>query len=364
MKPGERFLAFMAFEAVDRPPLWEDHPWPSTLRRWRREALGPDGLPPQYAACENKITCCVDLWMLPRYPVEVLKDDGLSVVSRTDCGVLQRTWKSPDEMTMPEFLEYPVKGPADWKTLRARFDPSHPARFPPDWASRCERWREERPVLILQGPRSPSLFGFVRELLGAERALTAFYDEPAMVHEMMETMTELVIALLPRVTREAPLVALYFWEDMAYRGGSLISPALFREFMLPRYRRMCDAARACGVRQILVDSDGDIRELIPLWLEAGLTGVYPLEVAAGMDPRELRKRYGRSLVMHGGIDKRVLVRGREAIDAELRAKLPLAKQGGYIPHLDHSVPHDVPYEAFAWYFERKKELLGVLGGPA
>ena len=57
--------------------------------------------------------------------------------------------------------------------------------------------------------------------------------------------------------------------------------------------------------------------------------------------------------------KRVLALDRKAIDRELEAKLPLAKQGGYIPHIDHAIPHDVPYENFAYYWKQKKSILGI-----
>ena len=110
-----------------------------------------------------------------------------------------------------------------------------------------------------------------------------------------------------------------------------------------------------------LDSDGNVEELIPLWLESGINGVYPMEVAAGMDVVKLRREYGKDLLMTGGIDKRVLARDRKAIDEELEAKIPLAEQGGYIPHIDHAIPHDVPYENFAYYWERKKEWLGLAG---
>ena len=146
---------------------------------------------------------------------------------------------------------------------------------------------------------------------------------------------------------------------MCYRAGPLISPAMFRAFILPRYRRIMDLVRSRGVHAIFVDSDGDVSQLIPLWLEAGINGVYPMEVAAGMDVVALRREYGRDLRMTGGIDKRVLAEGREAIDRELAAKLPLAQEGGYIPHIDHAIPHDVPYENFAYFWEKKVALLGL-----
>jgi len=187
--------------------------------------------------------------------------------------------------------------------------------------------------------------------------MLAFYDEPDMVHEMMDASTELVLRLLPRVVSEAPLSSLFFWEDMCYKCGPLISPAMFKEFMTPRYKRMTECVRSLGIDIIFVDSDGDVSELIPLWLEAGVNGVYPMEVAAGMDVVALRKQYGRDLLMTGGIDKRALARGKEAIDAELEAKVPLALEGGYIPHIDHAIPSDVPYEAFAYYWKKRKELL-------
>ena len=359
MTPHERFLVFMRFEPVDRPPLWEWGLWPTTLRRWRQEGLAENAALPQHSECENKTLCGVDLWMLPRYEARVLEENERYVVQLTDRGIVERVMKSPDKVSMPDHLEYPVKSRADWEDLKPRFDPSHPDRFPADWKQRCEKWRETGPLLVFQGPRSPSLFGFVRELMGPERALYAFCDEPELVGEMMDTITELTLAVLARVLDEAPLTSLFFWEDMCYRRGPLISPAMFRELMIPRYRRVTGFAASRGVDVNFVDSDGEVSLLIPLWAEAGIRGVYPMEVAAGMDVLALRRQYGRDLLMTGGIDKRVLAQGRDAIDAELEAKIPLAAEGGYIPHIDHSIPHDVPYDRFVYYWERKKELLGV-----
>lgn len=359
MTSHERFLAFMRFQPVDHVPLWEWGPWGSTLRRWQREALGESNSVPQLAECENKVQCGVDMWMLPRYESRVVSEDDDSVTRISDRGVVMRTFKSQDTMSMPEHIKYPVETRTDWERLKKRFDPSDPARFPVDWKQRCEQWRQKGPVLVFQGPRSPSLFGFIRELMGPERTLYAFHDEPDLIHDMMEFNTDFIANLLPKVLKDAPLSAIFFWEDMCYRGGPLISPKMFREFMLPRYRRITDIAQSRGIDLSFVDSDGNVEQLIPLWIEAGINGVYPMEVAAGMDIAKLQQEYGQDLLMTGGIDKRVLALDRKAIDEELEAKLPLAEKGGYIPHLDHAIPHDVPYENFAYYWERKKELLGI-----
>ena len=359
MRPHDRFLACMRFQPVDHVPLWDWGPWESTLRRWRREKLGEGNSPPELEECDDHVSCGVDLWMLPRYAEHVINEDEVFITRRTDRGVVERRLRSPDEMSMPEHIEFPVKGRGDWNELKTKFDPEDARRFPPDWQSRCESWRREGPVVMFSAPRSPSLFGFVRELMGPERTLYAFYDEPMLVHDIMETYTAFILRLLPKVLDSAPLTSIFFWEDMCYRGGPLISPDMFREFMLPRYKRITELARKRGVDTIFVDSDGDVSQLIPLWLEAGINGVYPMEVAAGMNVVDLRKKYGRDLLMTGGIDKRVLARSPEAIDEELKVKMPLAEKGGYIPHLDHSIPHDVSYEAFAYYWKRKKTFLGI-----
>jgi len=361
MTSAERFLACMSYASVDRPPLWEWGPWPTTLRRWQREGLAAGQHPPQLSECDAKLQCGVDLWMLPRFEQRVLAESEESVTTVTDRGIVMRQLKDPESMSMPEHLAYPVTSAADWQALKKRFDPADPARFPAGWRDRCRGWHVQQPVLLFQGPRSPSLFGFVRELLGPERALLAFYDEPNLVHDMMEYAAAFFIDVFLRTTEHAPVTTLFFWEDMCYRGGSLISPALFREFMVPRYRRVTDVARSKGVEVIFVDSDGNVEELIPLWLESGINGVYPMEVAAGMDVGALRRRFGRDLLMTGGIDKRVLARTRDDIDVELESRVRVAEQGGYIPHLDHAIPHDVPYANFAYYWQRKKALLGIGG---
>ena len=235
----------------------------------------------------------------------------------------------------------------------------------------------ERAVRETRGKSIPSIGAFG----GGGDTLAALRDTRQLLFDCTER---------PDAVREAELLLMDMWCDFYDRchavtreasdGGSVcwfgvwspgktyaahndfsynISPAMFRDFMLPRYRRITDLVRARGCDTIFVDSDGDVSQLIPLWLEAGINGVYPMEVAAGMDVGRLRQEYGRDLLMTGGIDKRALAQGPQAIDAELKRRMPVAEQGGYVPHLDHAVPHDVPYEAFCYYWDRKKEYLGI-----
>jgi len=134
---------------------------------------------------------------------------------------------------------------------------------------------------------------------------------------------------------------------------------MFREFMLPHYRKLTDFFRSNDIDTIIVDSDGDIRLLIPLLLEGGVNGIWPLEVTAGMDVVSLRKEYGKSLVLVAGIDKRIVACGdRDAIRQEVARKVPyLKEEGGHVVGLDHLVPPDTPLEAFECYVSVLKKYL-------
>jgi uroporphyrinogen decarboxylase len=109
-----------------------------------------------------------------------------------------------------------------------------------------------------------------------------------------------------------------------------------------------------------VDSDGNVNELIPLWLESGINYVWPLEVAAHNDAVALRKKYGKDLILSGTIDKRALIKGKEAIREEVMSKVPfLLEQGGYFPTIDHWVPPDVTFANYCYYINLMREVAGL-----
>ncbi len=149
-----------------------------------------------------------------------------------------------------------------------------------------------------------------------------------------------------------------YHEDMAYKNGPLISPAMFREFMTPYYRRVSNIADNAGLDLRMLDSDGNIWELIPLWLEQGINILCPMEVAAGMDVVELRRRFGRDLRMTGGFDKRILAAGPKQISAELERIRPVIEDGGYIPTIDHGTPPDVSFANVRHYVSCLKKMFG------
>jgi uroporphyrinogen decarboxylase len=97
--------------------------------------------------------------------------------------------------------------------------------------------------------------------------------------------------------------------------------------------------------------------LLDDFIDAGINHFEPCEIAADMEPQWIRERYGTRCAIQGGIDKRALAQGREAIDNEVMRKVPsLLKQGGYCPGVDHAVPSDVSFDAFCYFVELVRRL--------
>ena len=173
---------------------------------------------------------------------------------------------------------------------------------------------------------------------------------------MLNHLCTLWLSMAEELTARLDFDIGYFWEDMSYKNGPLISPAMFREFMTPCYRRFTDFLASRGIRKSIVDTDGNVEKLIPLFLEAGVNMMYPFERQAGNDLLEYRKRYPE-LVMMAGFDKNTLFKGKQQIDAELDLMTAMVKKGGFIPHADHWLPHNVSWENFKYYREKLNAII-------
>jgi hypothetical protein len=180
------------------------------------------------------------------------------------------------------------------------------------------------------------------------------------VQEMVDFWAGFVLQMLETILAEAAPDHVQISEDMAYKQHSMISPEMVRCTLLPAWQAWIAALRAGGCPVVTVDSDGYIGELIPLWIEAGFDGTWPVEVAAGNDLLVYRQMYGRRMAYGGGIDKRLLAAGGEAMHAELRRVTPVIRAGGYIPGCDHGVPPDVSWPNFVEYSRLLARLTGWL----
>ena len=353
MTPRDRFHACLDFGDPDRVFYFSMRAPMQTVERWESEGLPQGADLREYFGLDATLTppwrIPVAFGPLPDSGWTVIEETAEYVVERSALGATIKMHKDRRDYGGQQYLDFPVTDRSSFHRVRPYFDGADPARYPDDWDDRVARWQDrESPLfLVVHGP-----FSFLRVLMGMEGLCLATCEQPALVEEMVECLTDFTIEMTARVLDDVEVDIFFFGaEDMAYKNASILSPDTVRRFMFDSYRRITEFAVAKGARQIMLDSDGDVGELIPIWLDAGITSVMPFEVAAGMDVVKLRRQYPR-MGMVGGIDKRVLSQGRKAIEAEVMAKVPaLLETGGYIPAVDHILSPDIPLEGFRYYTE-------------
>jgi uroporphyrinogen decarboxylase len=295
---------------------------------------------------------------VPLFPTCQLEDRGDHEIVQQEDGVRVLRRKTFSSIPIPR--SHLLQDRASWREHYApRLDPTNPARFPRDWQERVRRWREpdrELPVFLFAG----SLYGWLRNWVGLEQLSYTVYDHPAWFEEMITTVADCILGTLERaLATGVQFDGAGMWEDMCYREGPLLSPGHVRQYMVPHYRRITDLLARHGVDIVWLDCDGRIDKLLPLWLEAGVNCMLPIEVGTwNADPVALRREYGQELRMLGGFDKRILAGSREQITREVHRLAPLVEEGGYVPFCDHRVPPDVPLASYLHYLRQARAVWG------
>jgi uroporphyrinogen decarboxylase len=358
MTDRERFLAVMNYQPVDRPPLHLVGPWPDTLERWYGEGLARDTDLNEYFGVKplrlNNISGETGVW--PHFEARVISEDEEFTISTDQWGHTTRQFRN--HTSMPEWLEYAVKTPGDLaQVLAERYDLSGlSGRYSAEWEAKVRRADDEDVVVLIDGG---CYYNNLRTLAGPEVASYLFYDAPELVDELFERINLICLEGLRRASKLTQIDVIGFGEDIAFKTGPLISPAMFRKFILPRYRKFMDLAHELGIHLTWYDSDGDIRQFLPDYLEVGINLVQPCEVAASMSAPDLRREFGRELRMVGALDKREISKGPAAIDAEIERNRGVIEEGGFLPAIDHSVPADVSWGNYCYFMERIKKTLGL-----
>ena len=337
MTTYERFKRMFEHREADRIPII-DSPWAGTIRRWQREGM-PAGVDwRDYFEIDKSDAIGVDI--TPRYEVKVLEDTDRYQIVTTPWGVTLKNFKELD--STPEFIDYTVTTPEAWEEAKARMTLDDD-RIPWDWLKKnYDRLRAEGHWI-----EASFWFGFDVThswMSGTETILIAMYEDPDWVRDMFDTYLDRCIALFERVWDAGyHFDAIYWPDDMGYKGTTFFSNEMYRELLRPTHERAVKWAHDRGIYAHL-HSCGDVMTRVDDLVEIGIDCLNPLEVKAGMEPLTLKEKYGDKLTLHGGINA-VLWDDRDAIVSEIERCVPVLKaNGGYIFSSDHSIPNSVSLE--------------------
>ncbi len=365
MNDRQRFNAAMHYQPRDRVPLVDFGFWPETIVGWYEQGLPRTVLYPNYDGRNTDVYFGMDRYtggpgvnvgLVPAFEWKVLEDRGDHEVAQQADGV--RVLRKKFMGSIPHHESHLLVDRASWREhYLPRLNPSDPARYPKDFDAAVKVWcdPDRADVCSLW---CGSLFGWLRDWMGLENIALVPYDDPAWFEEMVTTLADCIMGVLEKVLATGGRFdSAAFWEDMCFNSGPLLSPAHFKQYLVPHYRRITDLLRRHAVDVVWVDCDGKIDALLPLWLESGVNCMFPMEVGTwGADPLKYRREFGRDLLMMGGVDKHILAKDHQSIEAEVRRLAPLVEAGGYIPMPDHRVPPDVPFDNYRFYIEKIREV--------
>lgn len=366
MSKGARLMRDV-YDIRPNAPIYQTEFGFFSLERWRREGYIDDktdlgalfGYDPPGRHHLDGLGWC-EAGFYPAFEVKVLDDCGDYEVVQDHAGRHVLYFKGRRDGFMPEYVDHPVKDIKTWEeNCKWRMDPDTPGRYANfdarmQYAKACAGQGSLIVLNVVGG------YMYLRSLIGPLDLLYKFYDDPALIHECMKTWFELADGVAARYQQHVTIDELFIAEDICYNHGPLISPDMIKEFLFPYYeqliqnikKRQLDKTRHLYFH---VDTDGFADPVIPLYRELGMDRMSPFEVAAGCDVVRIGQEYP-DMILSGGIDKRVLAQGKDAIDRHIDAILPvMKKRGGYIPTCDHGVPEEVSFENYMHYRKRIME---------
>jgi len=347
----ERMNRTLRHQEPDRVPI-SDFFWGGFMRRWRQElGLPPDANPYYHYDLDWIVTVPnMDPWIRP---FETLKEDTEEVVVKTGFGALMRKhFQHPmPEMTAWEVDEFE-------KLERAVFDdPADPRRFfaagdnqiagvgdgfqrnSPPWIETSRSLRPDFPVYGSIIEVSECL----TRLVGQVNAMMWLAEFPERMGAVIQRIGAFYLEMAKAEIQAGAglLDGFVIWGDVAYKKCTFMSPAYWRRYFKPWVAQMVQTAHAAGL-PVIYHGCGNVKAILPDYIEMGVDAYNPLEAKAGMDVVELRKTYGHQIGFCGNSDVTVWETGDlNAIRHEVLRKLGAANGGGMIFQSDHSVSSGV-----------------------
>jgi uroporphyrinogen decarboxylase len=384
MTDRERVLAVLRYQPYDRLPVVHFGFLGETLQKWCAEGhitaeevrgIG-DGNPVEVALSRQlgfdfnyHTLFAPDAGLRPGFEPRVIREfpDGSRHILNGDGLVLLHV---PGAVSIQPDVDHLLKDRQAWEELyrpklqftAARLEgagvPAVDRVLPFSQGGLDYLRRDERTHLV--GLRCGSLYGVVRGWLTLEGSCYLMADDEALLTEIIDVNAELQYQCTKAALESgAHFDYAHFWEDICYKNGPLIAPAMFEEKTGHHYQRITDLVRSYGIDLVSLDCDGLIDALIPTWFNHGVNTMFPIEVGTwGASIEPWRRQYGPGLRGVGGMEKKIFGRDFAAVDAEIERLRRLVDLGGFLPCPDHRIADDAEWDSVRYYCDRMHRVFG------
>jgi uroporphyrinogen decarboxylase len=369
MTPRERVARTLARQPVDRVPKF-DWFWDETARDFKAQ-LGAKYTDKAATVCIGDKFGTPDTYTLWEYydfdlmqvawpdqrlrmiPPEVLEETDEWVLVRDGNWADLRWWKH--KMGTPEHLGFGIDTPEKWYAVKHLLEPSRDRIRFEEFAPRYHRAKAAGKYICFTGVE---VIESVKDTLGHEMLCKAMIRYPDWIRDVLDTYAQFEIDTFKLFEAEGFVCdGAFIYGDIAYKNGPFMSPRHYREFVFPAHKRFFDEFHKRNM-PVIFHSDGDIRKLLPHFVEAGINMINPLESRAGMDIRELAPEWGDRLGFCGNIDVTVLAtndRAKIRYEVESKLRAGMAKRG-VMYHSDHSIPPGVTLDTYHYVLALVDEI--------
>lgn len=370
MTNRERAMNILHYKDVDRMPAVHFGYWPELLVEWAELGKIPKELAENNLDGSEKereldkligwdfnwyTTACAKNGLLPEFEVKELAvlPDG-SRRMQNNLGLIERV--KPGVCSIPAEDDYLLK---DRDAFEKYYLPK--MQFSPDRVDLeyFKNFNETRPQDIPVGLHLGSLLGDIRSMVSVVGMSYLMYDEDEeLFADIIDAYAEMQYQCAEAVLQTgAKFDFAHYFEDICFRNGPLLSPAIFEEVCAKHYKKRNDLCHKYGLDIISLDCDGVTDKLLPIWFESGVNTMFPIEVGVWGDQFEpARNKYGKEMRGVGGMDKTVLRKDKVAVDAEIERMARLASLGGFIPCPDHRLMPGTKFELVQYYAEEIKKI--------
>jgi len=282
----------------------------------------------------------------------ILEDEGETVILVNGWGAMRREWK--ERPGVPQALSFELESEETWKAkYRDRFLRLDLDRFPDMDGLRASY------VELKAGGRffiyhQMLLLEIMRRAMGDVTALESMVLNPGWIHDFCDVVTNAIILHLDYLIREVGKPdGIWTYDDMGYTQAPFISPAYYREFLLPCHKRIAGFAHDHGL-PIVLHSCGRIRPLLEDIAGAGFDALHSIEAKAGQHVVEMALSTGYRMAFVGNMDVRAFESNDPKIlEAEIVSKLKAIRERKipYVFFSDHSIPKNVHLKTYEYALE-------------
>jgi len=348
MTGRERILATLKGERPDKIGRTESL-WSETVGAWQNQGLPETDMADTFGWDFGGIP---GPDMTLRLPTELIEETNTYRHHKDANGVERKDWKLESGHT-PHWLSHTLVDGSTWKKHRERLTPVAD-RLSPTMMDAYNYLRQKERFVHWTALEA---YECAWPVFGQVNIFTMMMEEPEVLAEVFIHYTDMMISLAQQALDQGvDFDGAWFYGDVGYRNGLLFSPKCYDELLFPAHKKLCQFFNDHG-KPVILHSCGQIKSLIPRFIEAGFSAIQPLEAKCEQDIRDLRKTYGRQITFFGNMDVRALSGSKDDIRKEVMSKLEAcAQEGSYIFHSDHSIPPTVSLENYRFALELLDEF--------